>query len=217
MIDELITHARGTIVLGDVQSIDDTGEAQTISVQTHDGVLRSGVEVASIHGLASNPGDGAACILLAIGGDQAHLVALPLMGFGTRFGNLPKGGVALYDDAGNYLKFTADGDATLAAAALLRLAVQTLSIVHRCRHLRGWRQLPVRRNNPGCAARRRRDHRRELQRALLTDTVTPRGEHTPRARAMVPACCSTSPLPGIPRVVAATSATMAAWRSTPRR
>ncbi len=125
---EVIEQSRGTIVLGEVQSIDDTGEAQTISVQTHDGVLRSGVEVASIHGLATNPGDGAACILLAIGDDQAHLVALPLMGIGTRFGRVPKGGVVLYDAAGNHLAFTADGNATLAAAALLRLVVQTLSI-----------------------------------------------------------------------------------------
>ncbi len=127
-VDEIIHQSRGTVVFGEVRSIDDTGEAQTISVQTHDGVLRSGVEVASIHGFGTNPGDGAACILLAIGDDQAHLVALPLMGMGTRFGSLPKGGVVLYDDAGNHLKFTADGNATLAAAALLRLVVQTLSI-----------------------------------------------------------------------------------------
>lgn len=113
-MSELETTLRGAVVLGEVQSIDDAGEAQTITVQTHAGVVRSGVEVASIHGLAT--------------GDQGHLVALPLMGFGTRFGGVPAGGVALYDDAGNHLAFTADGNATLAAAGLLRLVVQTLSI-----------------------------------------------------------------------------------------
>lgn len=127
-MSELETTLRGAVVLGEVQSIDDAGEAQTITVQTHAGVVRSGVEVASIHGLATNPGTGASCVLLAIGGDQGHLVALPLMGFGTRFGGVPAGGVALYDDAGNHLAFTADGNATLAAAGLLRLVVQTLSI-----------------------------------------------------------------------------------------
>lgn len=128
MTNEIIDHARGVGIFGEVLEIDDTGEAQTITVQTHDGITRSGVEVASIHGHASNPGVGASCLLLAIGGDQAHLVALPLMGIGTRFGGLPPGGAALYDDAGNFLKFTADGNGTLTTAALLRLVVQSLSI-----------------------------------------------------------------------------------------
>ncbi len=127
-MSELDTRLRGASVFGEVLSIDDTGEAQTITVRTHDNVERSGVEVVSIHGLATNAGDGASCLLIAIGGDQAHLVALPLMGIGTRFGNLPKGGVALYDDAGNHLALTADGNGTLALAALLRIVTQTLSI-----------------------------------------------------------------------------------------
>lgn len=127
-MSELETAARGSIVLGEVLSIDDTGEAQTVTVRTHQDVVRAGVEVASIHGLATNPGNDATCILLAIGGDQGHLIALPLMGFATRFGKLPAGGAALHDDAGNHLVLTGDGNATLAAAALLRLVVQTLSI-----------------------------------------------------------------------------------------
>lgn len=127
-MSEIEAAVRGAAVLGEVLAIDDGGEAQTITVRTHQDVVRSGVEVLSIHGLASNPGDGATCLLLAVGGDQGHLVALPLMGFSTRFGALPAGGVALYDDAGNHIAFTADGRVTVAAAALLRLFVQTLSI-----------------------------------------------------------------------------------------
>lgn len=119
---------RGGTVMGEVLAIDDTGEAQTITVRTHENVERSGVEVASIHGLATNPGDGSSCVLLAIGGDQAHLIALPLMGIGTRFGGVPKGGVVLYDDAGNHLALTADGNGTLALAALFRVVAQTVSI-----------------------------------------------------------------------------------------
>lgn len=128
MIGEIIDAARGSIVYGDVLSIDDTGEVQTITVQTHDGVTRSGVEVASIHGHGSNPGVGATCILLAIGGDQGHLIALPLMGNGSRWGSLPAGGGVLYDDAGNHLVFPADGNGTLAVAGLMRMVMQTLSI-----------------------------------------------------------------------------------------
>lgn len=125
---EHIQQSRGSIVRGQVIEIDDTGEVQTVTVQTHDGVVRSGVEVASVHGMSSHAGEGAWCLLLAVGDDQAHLVALPLMGTGTRFGNLPKGGAVLYDDAGNYLLLSADGNGTLVVASLMRMVMQTLSI-----------------------------------------------------------------------------------------
>ena len=127
-LHETATQMRGLVSQGVVQSIDDTGEAQTVTVETHEGVIRSDVPVLSIHGLASNPGEGATCLLLAVGGDQGNLVALPLQGFGTRFGGLPAGGAGICDDAGNRLVFPADGSGLIATAGQLRLLVQTLLI-----------------------------------------------------------------------------------------
>lgn len=119
---------RAGSVLGIVQSVDDSGEAQTLTVQTHDGVVRQGIEVMSIHGLASTPLPGAIVLLHAIEGDQTHYVAAPASLFGYRFGAVPGGGVALADAAGNRLAFPADGTGTLTVAALLTLMAQTMAV-----------------------------------------------------------------------------------------
>lgn len=127
-MSELFHRMNGQAVRGLVLAVDDTGEAQTITVQTHDDVVRSDVEVLSIHGLATNPGTGATAMLFAVGGDQGHLVSLPLQDFGARFGGLPPGGVTLHDDAGNRLTFPADGTGQLFTAALMRMMVQELLV-----------------------------------------------------------------------------------------
>lgn len=125
---ELEQRGRGGVVQGLVLSVDDTGEAQTITVETHDGVVRSGIPVMGIHGLASHPSDGALCVLLAIEGDQSNMVAMPLSLPGARLGGMPSGSAALHDDAGNRLQFPGDGTAQLATADLLTLLVQSLMV-----------------------------------------------------------------------------------------
>lgn len=120
--------ARGAAVLGVVLSVDDDGAAQTLTVQTHDGVIRSGVEVMSLHGLATNPGQDATALLIAVEGDQGHYVAIPCSLFGTRFGRMPAGGAALYDHGGNRLVFPGDGTGQLLTAGLMRMLVQSLLV-----------------------------------------------------------------------------------------
>lgn len=117
---------RGAIVKGVVRAVDDSGVAQTLTVETHPDIVRTGIEVMSTHGLASHVSEGAEVLLLAIEGDEGHYVALPPALFPTRFGGLPPGGAALYDDAGNRLVFPADGSGLLTVAGLLRLMGQTM-------------------------------------------------------------------------------------------
>lgn len=119
---------RGAIVLGDVVGVDDAGEAQTVTVQTHDGVIRADVEVLQAAGFASHPGDGGLVLLLAVGGDQGHMVALPVGVPSRRYGAQPPGGAAIYDEAGGRLAFPADGTCVLAVAGLARVVAGTVRI-----------------------------------------------------------------------------------------
>lgn len=127
-MEEMEQRGRGGIVQGLVLSVDDTGEAQTVSVETHDGVVRSGIPVMGIHGLASHPSDGAICILLAVEGDQSNMVALPLSLPGARLGGLAAGAAALHDDAGNRIMFAGDGTGQIATADLMTMMVQALMV-----------------------------------------------------------------------------------------
>lgn len=128
MDHELPMQLRGATVQGVVLAVDDAGDEQTCTVRTHDGVERSGVPVAQAHGVYSNAGAGGLVLLLAVEGDQSNLVALPIGRPDARFGNLPEGGVALCDSAGNRLVFPADGGGELLVAALLRLWAGTLLV-----------------------------------------------------------------------------------------
>ena len=123
-----LSRNRGAVVRGVVLSVDDSGPVQVITVQTHQGVVRSGVEVASIHGLASNPGVGAEALLLAIEGDQGAYVALPLSLFGVRLGNTPTGGQGLYDSAGNRIVLPGNGTGNVMTAGLFSMLVQSLVV-----------------------------------------------------------------------------------------
>ena len=110
MIEEMIGDLRSIIVQGVVLSVRDTGQAQTIDVQTHDGVIRSGIEVMQISGFASKPAAaGALVTLLAVGADPGHLVALPISHPGSRFGNLADGEAVLYGADGARVAIRAGG------------------------------------------------------------------------------------------------------------
>jgi len=76
---------RAGLVRGVVQSIDDTGQVQMATVQTHDGVVRT-VEVWQLDGFGSVPdADGAIALLFASGNDPSQFIAL-LANPSTRFG-----------------------------------------------------------------------------------------------------------------------------------
>ena len=128
MIEEIIMALRGLVVRGLVRATKDDGQAQTIDVQTHEGVVRSAVEVLQPFGLAAVPPAGAMTVVLAIGGDQGDMVALPLAAPGTRFGKLTAGQVVLYDAAGNRVALLADGTVEIHAATRVVVKAPELKV-----------------------------------------------------------------------------------------
>ena len=120
---------RGTIARGTVTRVDDAGAVQRVDVETADGVLRTGVEVASIYGLASHAVDGAMVLLFAVGGDQGDLVALPAATPGSRLAGLAAGEIGLSDHAGNLVVIRAGGIVEIRAATKLRVVAPRIEIV----------------------------------------------------------------------------------------
>jgi len=113
---------RGQIVRGVVHRVDDTTGMQQLDVETHEGVVRSGVEVLMPYGLASTPAAGGLTVLLAVGGDQGDMIALP-QASGARFGGMAPGEVAIYDDGGNRIHLRAGGVIELVAATEIKAMV----------------------------------------------------------------------------------------------
>ena len=108
---------RGLILRGVLHAVSDESETQRLDVETHEGVVRSGVEVLHPYGLVSVPPAGALTVVLAVGGDQGDLVALPAASPSGRMGGLPAGAVGLADDAGNRVLILPDGKIEVQAAA----------------------------------------------------------------------------------------------------
>lgn len=107
---------RGLAVRGLVHRVDDGSAAQRLDVETHEGVVRSGVEVLQPYGLASAPAAGGLTVVIALGGDQGDLVALPMAQPAARLGGLSPGQTALYDDTGSRVLMGADGTIAVVAA-----------------------------------------------------------------------------------------------------
>ncbi len=98
------------LVRGLVVSVDDTGTAQTVTVKTHDGMIYRDIEVWMPFGFASNPPiDGAAVVLMAIGGDVGHYLALPVSAASRRFGNQANGEAVMYAFDGTRVHCRAGG------------------------------------------------------------------------------------------------------------
>lgn len=111
---------RGLLARGVVHRVDDAGGVPTADVETHDGVLRSGVEVLMPYGLAARPAGAGLTVVLAIGGDSSDAVALPLAG-GARFA-VEEGESALYTDEGTRVHLRGGGLVEVRAAT--EVAVQ---------------------------------------------------------------------------------------------
>ena len=91
-----------------VHAIDDTGATKTVTAEAHAGYPRSGIPVHQQFGLASRaPVDGAVTHVVAVGGDEADLIALPPANPSVaHMGGLAEGETVLYDAVGQavYLK-----------------------------------------------------------------------------------------------------------------
>lgn len=108
--DPETAHAyRGMIALAAVKSTNDKGGSQTASVEVHRHVERTDVEVLGIAGVSTRPAAGGEAVVLAVGGDQGHLVALPLQAPGNRMGGLEEGEVAVHNLKGDRLHVKKDG------------------------------------------------------------------------------------------------------------
>lgn len=114
---------RGLVMRAEVRGTSDGGETQTVEAETHEGILRSAVEVLQPFGVASRPPAGGVAVVLAIGGDQGDLVALPLACPSSRFGGLAEGETVVYDAAGNRLHFRAGGLVELRAQNSVKVQV----------------------------------------------------------------------------------------------
>ena len=128
-MDDLTQQLRGLLQRAVVGAVDDTGDVQTVDLHTGDDVGRSLVEVHQPYGLSSLPPEAQPLtMVMAVGGDQGHQVALHLWSV-HRFGKLAPGEVALYDWGGNRLHLKAGGNVDLLAAALLNLLGKTVKLV----------------------------------------------------------------------------------------
>lgn len=110
-------------VRGLVTAVRDGGATQVVDVETHEGVVRSGVEVMQQYGVTSRARAGALVVLVAIGGDQGDMVAMPVANPSDRMAGLGDGEVALHDAAGNRLHLRAGGVVELRGAASVLVVV----------------------------------------------------------------------------------------------
>ena len=118
---EIAMTARGMVARGVVTALYDDKGVQLVDVETHDGVKRTGVEVWQPYGHAASVPEGGQVLLLAVGGDQGDLIALPAAHSGARFGGQQRGEGALYDDLGNRVQIRRGGLIELLAGALVRI------------------------------------------------------------------------------------------------
>jgi phage baseplate assembly protein V len=126
---DFVRDTRGMISMGIVQSVDDTGQAQTVTVQTHDGAIRADVEVVLPFGLSSVPPlDGALCLVFAIGADPANLRALPIANPSSRYGAQLAGESTLYAADGTRVSARQAGQLELFGGNSITAKTKTLTM-----------------------------------------------------------------------------------------
>ena len=126
--DELVQQLRGLLARAVVSSVDDTQDVQTANLTTHDDVDRTAVTVHQPYGHASLPPDQPLTIVLSIGGDQGHQVALQLASSTYRYGKLSPGESVVYTHEGTRLHLKVGGNADLVAATLLKIMANLVTI-----------------------------------------------------------------------------------------
>jgi phage gp45-like len=128
-LHEMTMELRGTVMRGLVQRIDDTGPVQTVDVQTHDGMLRTGIEVWQFFGLATKPpAVGSVVLLLANGADPGDLIALPPIAPALRFGQLADNETVLYAGDGSRVAIRAGGTIDILAATQVNIVAPDVTL-----------------------------------------------------------------------------------------
>jgi phage gp45-like len=118
-----IADLRAACMRGIVVALDDTGQMQTVDVQTHDGALRTGVEVYQPFGIATAPPVvGSVALLLAVGADPGDLVAIVLVTPAARMGGLDPGETVLYGMGGARVAIGSDGSVEVMSATSVTIS-----------------------------------------------------------------------------------------------
>ncbi len=106
------------------KNINDGGQMQTASFEVAPGVWRENIEIAQPYGFAGHVDeDGSEFLLIAVGGDQGDLIALPLGNPSQRMGNLPAKQIGLYNNGGDKIMLTPGGTIEIAAGTALNVKV----------------------------------------------------------------------------------------------
>ncbi|EFH11581.1 phage baseplate assembly protein [Pseudoroseomonas cervicalis] len=113
---------RGGAQLAHVVAVRDGGAVQELDAEAVGGQVRAAVEVLQMFGVASRPAPGALALLLAVGGDQGHLVALPIGSPEQRFGGLAEGESVLYGADGSRVVIRQGGVIEVQAGSVVRIA-----------------------------------------------------------------------------------------------
>jgi phage gp45-like len=117
-----------SILRGVVLAVNDSGGIQTVDVETHPDVVRTGVPVFSAYGFSAVPPAGSVTLLLAVDGDPGNLVALPATLPGARQGDAAAGEVAFADGQGNRVVIRQGGIAEVVAATKIKLTAPLVEI-----------------------------------------------------------------------------------------
>lgn len=89
--------------------VNDTLKMQGVQVNLLVDVTRDGVERFQNYGCTSNPHPGAEAIVVSVGGNQSHGIAIVVDDRRYRLTGLAEGEVALYDDLGQKVHLTRTG------------------------------------------------------------------------------------------------------------
>lgn len=122
-MSETVAELRGAFVRGVVLRVDDTGPMQLVDVQTHDGMIRAGIEVYQPFGDAACVGEGAVVLLAAVGADPGDFVAFPAVMPSARFGRLAPGERVIHGADGSRVAIRQGGAIDIRAAASITLKV----------------------------------------------------------------------------------------------
>ncbi|WP_417423624.1 phage baseplate assembly protein domain-containing protein [Hoeflea sp.] len=128
MEKDVADKVRGMVRRATIRNVKDDGQTQTASVEVADGVWRDDIEIMHPYGMAANPPeDGALVLLLAVAGDEGDLVALPAGNPSRRMGKLNPGDSGLYNEAGDKVIVRRDGVIEIAAGASVQVVVGGVS------------------------------------------------------------------------------------------
>ena len=124
-----VMQMRGMAVRGVVLAVRDDGQAQTVDVQTHDGFIRSGIEVLQPFGHAAfAPVPGGLVVLLAMGGDEGDMVAMPVANPASRFGGLAPGESVVYGAGGSRVAIRQGGTIEVLAASAVNITAPGVTV-----------------------------------------------------------------------------------------